>query len=45
MTVITPYDKRSRTCPVCGKRFSSSEALAQHIEKEHPGVFVAQDES
>ncbi|MDG6921840.1 MAG: C2H2-type zinc finger protein [Nitrososphaerota archaeon] len=45
MTVITPYDRRSRTCPVCGKRFRSGQALAEHIKKEHPGVYVAKDES
>ncbi|MDG6996961.1 MAG: C2H2-type zinc finger protein [Nitrososphaerota archaeon] len=45
MAVITPYDKRSRTCPVCGKRFRSFQTLVQHMKKEHPGVFIAQDES
>jgi hypothetical protein len=45
MTVVTPYDTRGKICPVCGKRFRSSLALALHLEKEHPGIFVEQDES
>lgn len=45
MTIVTPYDKRSKTCPICGKSFTSAQELAHHINKEHPGVFVAYDES
>ena len=45
MAVASLYGLKSRMCPVCGKRFRSNAALAEHIQTEHPSVFTAEIES
>ena len=32
-----PSEKKTMSCPVCGKQYSKKAYLLKHIEKEHPG--------
>lgn len=35
-TAEAPSEKKSMSCPICGKQYAKKAYLLKHIEKEHP---------
>lgn len=35
-TAEAPSEKKSMSCPICGKQYTKKAYLLKHIEKEHP---------